>query len=181
MTITSSTIAQSMLGEFDSEMQNTRKTLERVPDEKWNWKPHEKSGTVGWLTAHIATLPGWLTMTVNSEQFDYAPVGGPSYQPPKIENRKDALANFDKETAEARAALASASDADMLKNWTLLGGGKEIFAMSRVAVIRGMVMNHLIHHRAQLGVYFRLLGVPVPGLYGPSADEMDNATAGAAS
>jgi uncharacterized damage-inducible protein DinB len=173
------TIGQSMLGEFDQEMQNTRKTLERVPDEKWNWKPHEKSGTVGWLAGHIATLPGWLTMTITTEQLDYAPVGGPSFQPPKIENRKDALGNFDKETSEARAALATASDTDMLKGWTLLAGGNEIFTMPRVAVIRGMVMNHLIHHRAQLGVYFRLLGVPVPGLYGPSADEKDNAASAA--
>ena len=165
------TIGQSMLPEFDQEMQNTRKTLESVPDEKWNWKPHEKSGSVGWLASHIATLPGWLSMTINTEQLDYAPVNGPSYQPPKIENRKDALANFDKEAAEARAGLASASDQDMLKGWTLLAGGKEIFTMPRTAVIRGMVMNHLIHHRAQLGVYFRLLDVPVPGLHGPSADE----------
>jgi uncharacterized damage-inducible protein DinB len=173
-------IGQSMLSEFDQEMQNTRKTLERVPDEKWNWKPHEKSGTLGWLVGHIATVPGWLTMTIKTEQLDYAPVGGPSYQPPKIENRKDALANFDKEAAEARAALAGVSDADMLKGWTLLAGGKEIFTLPRVACIRSFVMNHMIHHRAQLGVYFRLLGVPVPGHYGPSADEMDNAAAGAA-
>jgi uncharacterized damage-inducible protein DinB len=175
------TIGQSMLGEFDQEMQNTRKTLERVPDDKWNWKPHEKSGTVGWLAGHIATLPGWATMTINTEEFDYAPVGGKSsYQPPKTDNRNDLLAAFDKESAEARAALASVSDQDMLKTWKLLAGGQEIFAMPRVAVIRGVVMNHLIHHRAQLGVYFRLMGVPVPGLYGPSADENQASTAGAA-
>jgi uncharacterized damage-inducible protein DinB len=165
------TIGQSMLPEFDQEMQNTRKVLERVPDEKWNWKPHEKSGTVGWLAGHIATLPSWTTMTINSEELDYAPVNGPAYEPPKIENRKDALAIFDKDSAEARAALAAVSDADMMKGWKLLAGGQEIFTMPRVACIRGMVMNHLIHHRAQLTVYYRLVGVPVPGLYGPSADE----------
>jgi len=174
------TIGQSMLGEFDQEMQNTRKILERVPDDKWGWKPHDKSGTVGWLAGHIATLPGWTTMTIKTEELDYAPVNGPSYQPPKIENRKDLLAVFDKESAEARAALASASDAELMKGWKLLAGGKEIFTMPRVACIRGFVMNHLIHHRAQLGVYFRLLNVAVPGLYGPSADEKDNATASAA-
>ncbi len=91
------TIGQSMLPEFDQEMQNTRKVLERVPDEKWNWKPHDKSGTVGWYVAHIATLPGWTTMTVNTEELDYAPVDGPSFQPPKVENRQQALAVFDKE------------------------------------------------------------------------------------
>ncbi|PYU62827.1 MAG: damage-inducible protein DinB [Acidobacteria bacterium] len=165
------TIGQMMLGEFDQEMQNTRKTLERCPDEKWNWKPHEKSGTVGWLAGHIATMPGWVAMTINTEELDYAPVGGPSYQPPKIENKRALLTELDKNVAEARAALASVSDAEMMKGWKLLAGGKEIFTMPRVACIRGMVMNHIIHHRAQLTVYYRLLGVPVPGLYGPSADE----------
>lgn len=176
------TIGQSMLAEFDQEMQNTRKVLERVPDEKWNWKPHEKSGTVGWLAGHVATLPGWATMTINTEEFDYAPVGGKSsYQQPKTDNRKELLAAFDKEAADARAALASVSDQEIMKTWKLLAGGQEIFAMPRIAVLRGVVMNHLIHHRAQLTVYFRLLNVAVPGLYGPSADEMPGNAAGAAS
>jgi uncharacterized damage-inducible protein DinB len=165
------TIGQSMLPEFDQEMKNTRKVLERVPDEKWNWKPHDKSGTVGWLASHIATMPGWTTMTIKTEELDYAPVNEPGYQQPKIEDRKDLLAVFDKESAEARGALAAVSDEDIMKGWTLKAGGKEIFTMPRVACIRGVVMNHLIHHRAQLTVYYRLLDVPVPGLYGPSADE----------
>jgi uncharacterized damage-inducible protein DinB len=164
-------IAQTLLPEFEQEMANTRKVLERVPDEKWNWKPHEKSGTTGWLAGHVGTVPGWLTMTLTSESLDYAPVDGPSYTPPKIENSKDLLAAFDKEAAEARAALSKASDEDMMKGWTLLAGGKEIFTMPRIACVRGMIMNHLIHHRGQLTVYLRLLNVPVPGLYGPSADE----------
>ncbi len=165
------TIGQAMLPEFDQEMANTRKTLERVPEDKFGWKPHEKSGTVGWLVSHIATMPGWAVMTLNTEQFDYAPPGGATYEPPKIENRKELLATFDKGVAETRAAIASASDADMLKNWTLLAGGKTIFTLPRVGCIRGMILNHIIHHRAQLTVYYRLLGVPVPALYGPSADE----------
>jgi uncharacterized damage-inducible protein DinB len=98
-------------------------------------------------------------------------VDGPSYTPPKIENSKQLLAAFDKEAAEARAAITKTSDEDMVKGWTLLAGGKEIFSMPRVACLRGMIMNHLIHHRGQLTVYLRLLNVPVPGLYGPSADE----------
>ena len=174
------TIGQSMLGEFEQEMQNTRKVLERAPDEKWNWKPHEKSGTVGWLVGHVATLPGWLTMTLNTEELDYAPVNGPAYQPPKIENRQQALTNFDKEVGEARAALSKASDQDMMKAWKLLAGGQEIFTMPRIACIRGFVMNHLIHHRAQLTVYYRLLNIAVPGLYGPSADENLASAAGTA-
>ena len=164
-------IAQSLLPEFNEEMANTRKVLERVPDEKWNWKPHEKSGTAGWLAGHVGTIPEWLTMTLNTESLDYAPVDGPTYTPPKLENRAQVLAAFEKGSSEARAALTSASDADMMKGWTLLAGGKEIFTMPRAACIRSMILNHLIHHRAQLTVYLRLLNVPVPGLYGPSADE----------
>jgi uncharacterized damage-inducible protein DinB len=152
-------------------MQNTRKTLERCPEEKWNWKPHEKSGTVGWLASHIATMVGWIPVTLTTEELDYAPVNGPAFEPPKISNRKELLAVFDKEAAGARAALAKVGDAEMMKGWKLLAGGKEIFTMPRIACIRGMCLNHLIHHRAQLTVYYRLLGVPVPGLYGPSADE----------
>jgi len=165
------TIGQMMLGEFEQEMQNTRKVLERVPDEKWDWKPHEKSGTVGWLAAHVANLPGWAAMTIKTEELDYAPVDGPSYQPAKISNRKELLAEFEKNVADTRAALGAVSDEEIMKNWTLLAGGKTIFTLPRVACIRGMVFNHLIHHRAQLTVYYRLLDVAVPGLYGPSADE----------
>jgi uncharacterized damage-inducible protein DinB len=152
-------------------MANTRKVLERVPDAKWDWKPHTKSGTTGWLAGHVGTIPEWLTMTLNTESLDYAPVDGPSYTPPKLENTKQVLAAFDKAVSEARTALAGASDADLAKGWTLLAGGKEIFTMPRAACIRSMIMNHLIHHRAQLTVYLRLADVPVPGLYGPSADE----------
>jgi uncharacterized damage-inducible protein DinB len=174
------TIGQSMLPEFDQEMQNTRKTLERVPDDKWGWKPHEKSGTVGWMSSHIATMPGWIGVTIKTDELDYAPVNGPAYVPPKIENRQQLLAEFDKNAVEARAALASVSDADMMKEWTLLAGGQKILAMPKIACIRSMVLNHIIHHRAQLTVYYRLLGIPVPGLYGPSADET-TPTAAAAS
>jgi uncharacterized damage-inducible protein DinB len=165
------TIGQSMLGEFDEEMKNTRKVLERCPDEKWDWKPHDKSGTLGWLAGHVATMVEWIPITLTTEELDYAPVGGPPYEPPKTSNQKELLAVFDKNVVSAREALAGVSDADIMKNWRLLAGGQEIFKMPRVAAIRGMVLNHHIHHRAQLTVYFRLLGVAVPGLYGPSADE----------
>jgi uncharacterized damage-inducible protein DinB len=174
------TIGQSLLGEFDQEMAGTRKTLERLPDQKWNWKPHDKSGTVGWLAGHIATMPGWITMTMQTEKFDYAPVGGAPYEPPKMENRQQILAEFDKGVAEARKAIAGAIDAEMMKDWTLLAGGQTIFTMPRAACLRTMIFNHIIHHRAQLTVYYRLLGIPVPGLYGPSADETET-SAGAAS
>lgn len=171
------TIGQSMLMEFEEEMKNTRKVLERVDDTQWDWKPHAKSGSVGWLAGHIATMPGWITMTLQTEELDYAPVNGPSYEPPKIENRQQLLAELDKNVSEARTALANVSDADIMKDWTLLAGGHKIFTLPRVACIRSMVLNHIIHHRAQLTVYYRLLGIPVPGLYGPSADETESATA----
>jgi len=170
-------IGQSMLSEFDQEMQNTRKVLERCPDDKWGWKPHEKSGTLGWLAAHVATIPEWITMTIKTEELDYAPVDGPTYQPPKVENRSDALAAFDKGAAEARAALETVSDEELMKDWKLLAGGQTIFTLPRIGCIRGMCLNHLFHHRGQLTVYFRLVGVPVPGIYGPSADETEQAAA----
>lgn len=173
------TIGQSMLMEFDEEMKNTRKVLERVDDSQWGWKPHAKSGTVGWLASHIATMVSWIPFTLQTEELDYAPVGGPSYEPPKIENRQQLLAELDKNVPEARKALASATDADILKDWTLLAGGHKIFTMPRAACIRTMVLNHVIHHRAQLTVYYRLLGIPVPGLYGPSADETESTAASA--
>lgn len=173
------TIGQSMLMEFDEEMKNTRKVLERVDDAQWGWKPHAKSGTVGWLASHIATMPGWIPMTLQTEELDYAPVNGPSYEPPKIENRQQLLAELDKGVSEARTALANVSDAEMMKDWTLLAGGHKIFTMPRVACVRSMVLNHIIHHRAQLTVYYRLLGIPVPGLYGPSADETESSAASA--
>jgi uncharacterized damage-inducible protein DinB len=167
------TIAQSMLPEFDQEMQSTRKVLERVSDEKWDWKPHEKSGTVGWYAWHISNLPGWITMTIKTTELDVAPKDGAPPSQPKPENRQEALAQFDKEISEARAALSTVSDADLMANWSLLMGGQTLFTMPRVAVLRGMVMNHLIHHRGQLTVYFRMLDIPVPGLYGPSGDEKE--------
>ncbi len=152
-------------------MSNTRKTLERVPDDKFAWKPHEKSMTLGRLSGHLAEMPGWGIYTLSSASMDLAPVDGPPVQSPQPKNRQEVLALFDKGVAEMRAALAAAKDDQLLKPWSLLAGGKPIFTMPRIAVIRGMILNHGIHHRAQLGVYLRLNNLPVPALYGPSADE----------
>ncbi len=160
-----------ILPEFDMEMDATRRTLERVPDEKFDWKPHAKSGTLGWLAAHISNIPQWAVITMQQNSLDLAPVGEPSRVPPKATNRKDLLEQFDKNRAEARAALAGAGDAAYAKPWALLMSGKQLFSEPRSSVLRRMVFNHLIHHRAQLTVYLRLLNVPVPALYGPSADE----------
>lgn len=167
----STAISQALLPEFDAEAANTRKTLERVPTEKFGWKPHQKSFTMGALAVHLATMPGWTVDTISKDSFDYAPPGAPPYQPPTANTTAELVALFDKGIASARAALANASDEHLMKPWTLMAGGKTILTMPRVAVIRTFVMNHCIHHRAQLGVYLRLNDIPVPSIYGPSADE----------
>ena len=152
-------------------MANARKTLERVPDEKFDWKPHAKSMTMGGLAGHIASIPTWAKMTLETPSLDVNPPGGEPIQQPKLKTRAELLAFFDKDVPEARAALAAADDKSLMETWTLLNGGKTIFRMPRVAVLRSMIMNHMIHHRAQLGVYLRLNDIPVPSIYGPSADE----------
>ncbi len=165
-------INQALLGEFDHEMANTRKTLERVPEDKFDWKPHAKSGSMIWLAGHVANIPGWAKETVERDELDIMPGGAPPTPPPAPKSRKELLELFDKNAAAGRAALAAANDdAHWMKPWTLLSSGKTVLTMPRVAVMRGFVMNHLIHHRAQLGVYLRLNDVPVPAIYGPSADE----------
>src|SRR5258708_18310879 len=137
------TIGQSMLSEFDQEMAGTRKTLERLPDQQWNWKPHDKSGTVGWLASHLATMPGWITMTLQTDQLDYAPVDGPAYVPPKLENRQQLLAEFDKGVTEARKALAGASDPDILKDCGVAAGGHTNVTQAARAFVRGMGVKHM--------------------------------------
>lgn len=164
-------ISKSILPEFDHEMANTRKTLERVPDEKFAWKPHEKSTSLGGLATHLANIPSWTKNTFEADELDLMPAGS---EPPRMEQAKstaEVLEAFDKNVASARVALENAADDSWQGDWTLRMGEKRIFTLPRAAVMRGFVMNHLIHHRAQLGVYLRLLDVPVPSIYGPSADE----------
>ena len=164
-------INQALLPEFDQEMANTRKTLERVPEDKFAWKPHEKSSSMVSLATHLATLPSWGIITIQKDSFDLAPEGEP---PPRNEPAKsveELLQRFDQSVASTRDALATASDEDLMKPWTLLKGGTTIFSLPRVAALRSFVLNHNVHHRAQLGVYLRLNDVPVPSIYGPSADE----------
>jgi len=162
---------EAMLPEFDVEMANTRKTLERVPEDKFAWKPHEKSGSMGWLAAHVANIPSWASFAIGQDFLDLAPGGVPPTPPPPPKSRKDLLDAFDKNVVAARAAIAGAKDDHLFKPWSLLRNGATLLKMPRVAVLRSFVMNHMIHHRAQLGVYLRLNNVPVPAIYGPSADE----------
>jgi uncharacterized damage-inducible protein DinB len=164
-------ISNSLLPEFDQEMGGTRKALERVPESKFDFKPHEKSMSLAQLASHLAELTSWTVPTLKQPSLDIAPPGGPAYEPYVASSSSELLSRFDKNVAEARAALASCEDPEMMQNWSLLMGGNALFTMPRVAVFRGMIMNHVIHHRGQLTVYLRLIGVPVPALYGPSADE----------
>jgi uncharacterized damage-inducible protein DinB len=165
-------LGESMLPEFDHEMANTRKTLERVPDDKFAWKPHEKSFSMGALASHVSNLPNWMSTTIDMDEFDIAPVNEPVRSPEhECHSRQALLETFDNNVSKARSALAQVNDEKMFQPWTLLAGGNKIFSMPRAAVLRSFVMNHLIHHRAQLGVYLRLNDIPVPSIYGPSADE----------
>ena len=163
-------ISNSLLPEFDNEMKNTRKTLERVPDEKFDWKPHDKSFPMGGLATHLANLPSWGSLTLSSDLFDVAPEGKPMKMP-ELNSTKDVLQKFDENVTATRAAIVGASDEDLFKPWTLQSNGNTLMTMPKIAVLRSFVMNHMIHHRAQLGVYLRLNDIPVPSIYGPSADE----------
>lgn len=161
-------ISELLLPEFDQEMANTRKLLELVPDGKFEYKPHEKSMTLGRLASHVAELPSYVKPTLEVEVLNIEP----GQQPDQATSRQQLLQSFDKNAAEARKLIAAASDEDLGKTWTLNFAQKTVFSMPRVQVLRAMVINHLIHHRAQLGVYLRLNEIEIPGMYGPSADEM---------
>ena len=164
-------ISASLLPEFNQEMATTRKFFERLPEDKLNFKPHEKSMALGRLAGHIAEMAGWGTTTLETEQLDFAPPGAPPFQPLIATSREQLLGEFDKHVEAFRIALPKASDEHLAEPWTLLSGGKVFLSMPRIAVLRSMVFNHIIHHRAQLGVYYRMNNVPVPSSYGPSADE----------
>jgi uncharacterized damage-inducible protein DinB len=164
-------LKDGILSEFDHEMQGTRKTLERIPEDKFDWKPHEKSFSLGKLSQHLAEIPGWTLETMNLESFDIAPPGAPPPRAEPLKTCREILEKFDKGVSNARAAIAAATDESFFVPWSLLMGGKTVLTLPRVAVLRSFVLSHAIHHRAQLGVYLRLNNVPVPALYGPSADE----------
>ena len=159
--------SQTLLPEFDEEMKNTRKLLECVPDGQFSFQPHPKSMTVARLASHVAELPSWAIMTLDQEVLDIQP----PFKPTIAGSRAELLEIFDKGSAGARERIAAASDEHWAKIWTFKYEGKTIMSMPRSAVIRSTVLNHLIHHRAQLGVSLRLLEVKIPGMYGPSADE----------
>lgn len=164
-------MSAALLPEFDHECANTRKTLERIPEHKPGWRPHAKSWTLIELATHLANLPVWTGHTLNADTLDLAPLAGAPPRVTQAQSQEEVLARFDKNVADARATIAATEGAVYFQPWSLLMGGKVVFTMPRIAVLRSFVLNHSIHHRGQLTVYLRLNDVPVPGLYGPSADE----------
>lgn len=159
------TLAQAFLAELDVEMPTTRRLLERVPSEQGDWKPHAKSFSLAHLAQLVARMPGWLTMTMRQTTLDLG-----SFQGYSNETTATLLAEFDRNVREAREAIAAATDADFAVPWSLKRGDQVFFTLPRVAVMRQNV-NHLVHHRGQLSVYLRQLEVPLPSIYGPTADE----------
>jgi len=158
---------EMLLKELKQEAVTTRKMLALVPDDKHDWKPHVKSGSLIWLSTHVAELPGWVDMTLNTSELDFQQ--NPYTQPP-IRNNAELLAFYDKSFDAGIKALENAKDDQLAENWTLRNGDMILSVSSKADVIR-MSYCQTVHHRAQLGLYLRLLDVPIPGSYGPSADE----------
>lgn len=161
------TMLQMFLKELQQEANTTRKILALIPDDKYQWKPHEKSMTIEQLSTHIAELPTWVPMTLNTTELDFATA---PYEPKKIGSTANLLQLFEDSLAEGKAGLEKASEADLEDQWTLRNGETIYSTSSKHDVIR-MTFSQIIHHRAQLGVYLRLLNIPLPGSYGPSADD----------
>jgi uncharacterized damage-inducible protein DinB len=161
-------IKDALLPEYDHETGTTRRLLERVPEDKLGWQPHEKSMTLGRLAMHLAEMPGWGTMTLSQTEIDFSPE---SYKPKLPQTRQEILSAFDENVVAFRKLLAEVTDGELMLIWTLKNDGKPVFSAPRVSVLRSFVMNHMIHHRGQLSVYLRENDVPVPSIYGPSADE----------
>jgi hypothetical protein len=164
------TIRECLIREFDLELPFTRRCLERVPMDKFAWKPHEKSMTLGWLSTFLALCPTWGVMTLERDEFDPSAAGGG--RPPLATSRAELLGLFDRNYGALRASLEATSDARLEGNWTLKSKGEVWFTEPRWLVLRTYILNHIVHHRAQLGVYLRLNGVAVPAIYNDSADEL---------
>lgn len=163
-------IKDSLLPEYDHELATTRRLLERVPEAEFSWKPHPKSMSLGQLAGHCASIPFWCSATLEAPFYDLQS-GDPEARLGVPPSRDALLKEFDRKVTMARASLAKATDAEMMAPWSLKSGDHVIFTMPRVSAVRSFVMNHLIHHRGQLSVYLRLKDVPVPPIYGPTADE----------
>jgi uncharacterized damage-inducible protein DinB len=163
-------MTDSLLAEYDHEMGVTRRLLARVPEEAFAWKPHDRSMTLGGLVTHIANIPTWTGTITEMLEFDMATL--PADATPTVPaTRTELLNRFDQNVADARARIAAQSDGALLAPWTFKKGGQVVFTMPRISALRSFLMNHSIHHRGQLSVYLRLRDVPLPPIYGPTADE----------
>ena len=160
-------LVDALLPEFDHEISTTRKLLERVPDDRLTWKPHAKSMSLGGLATHLSNIPWWGEVTLAQSEFDTAGV----VTQPEGTSRAEILATFDRNASRTRSLLSGTSDAGLMAPWALKRDDQTIFSMPKAAVWRSFVLSHLVHHRGQMSVYLRLLDVPVPSIYGPSADE----------
>lgn len=158
----------AFLGELETEGATCRRVLERVPESVWEFKPHEKSANMGSLATHVAEMWSWTRFTLDFPELDF---GGNPYTPYKPTSHQDLLDYHDKNVAEAKEVIARTSDETMMESWTMRSGETIFFTMPKVNVLRTMVFNHIIHHRGALSVYLRLNDIPVPSIYGPSADE----------
>jgi uncharacterized damage-inducible protein DinB len=162
-------LSDLLLPEFDAEIATTRKVLERVPDDRIEWKPHEKAFAMGHLAQLVAMIPGWTTFVVTKSEFDIAPKEGPT-RAYEFQPVAKLLALFEKSVAEARPLIAAVTDEQLQQPWTLKAAGQPVNTMSRYMTLRSYMLNHLVHHRAQLGLYLRLTEQKVPEMYGPTAD-----------
>lgn len=161
-------IAASVLPEFDQEMATTRTMLERVPETRARWTPHIKSWTLGQLASHIGNLPRLGLIAMEADELDMSDTG--AGRTPEFDSTANLIRTFDENVRRARAAIESASDSDMMEPWTLRRYGRTVWTLPRAAVLRSFILSHMIHHRGQLSVYLRLNDVPLPSVYGPSAD-----------
>jgi uncharacterized damage-inducible protein DinB len=161
-------IAQALLTEFEHESQTTRKFLQQVPQDKLTWKPHEKSHTAGGLAFHIATCPGFVVRFTLEDQSPIPAAGDGFPQPATVQ---EILAAHDQGVQTVREILPTLDDARLMTPWTALKDGKPVLTFPKMMIVRVIMLNHIIHHRGQLGVYLRLLGAKVPSAYGPSGDE----------
>jgi uncharacterized damage-inducible protein DinB len=157
-----------LLMEFEREADKTRKMLERVPLEKSDWKPHEKSFTLGRLASHVAELSSWVDVTLNQDELDFSKM---DYKPVVAETTEELLKIFDDNREKAVKTLKEANDENLMSDWTMRDGDTVFFTAPKIGVLRDFVLNHTIHHRAQLGVYLRMNDVPLPQTFGPTADE----------
>jgi uncharacterized damage-inducible protein DinB len=160
-------LIDGMLRELEEEAQTTRRVLERVPDDQLNWRPHEKARTLGELALHVAIVPGGVAQLIASP----SPAQAPRFADPTPKNASELIPALEESVAKAKSLLGGMSDAALTETWRMMQGERELFAVPRMALLRSIMLNHWYHHRGQLTAYLRALGVPVPSIYGPSADE----------